>query len=375
MKHMAEKWCLNPSWHHLPIFLGVTAFFGMITTYTLAKNNCHVEKWFLPYISYTGTEHPESSIFGLILNTEGFIGIVVVILAWRFMRHMDQRSHLNSAALISGILSCFGVVMVGNFQVSKNKVPHYVGAGLAFIVGTVYCVLSSILTHKLHRAVARKSVCSIIVCILRFVSAGIMISSICILTVLGCLRLEFNVVHKNEDLKELIAPSLEPPVYRFPNGTCIPIIHDVPLYKRYLDLAGSVTEWLLTGCLLFSLALYAYEFKHFNNVKIILKSRGTELNFSLLQSKNQQTSQRTKYVFVSSPEASLLSHAHSDTTILHHVCETPSSRVSDEITFDCQGSYKNNNRKQCIKDTNIISHLCDTSKSLPNIASATEHPA
>jgi len=47
-----------------------------------------------------------------------FSGLTVVFLAWRFYRHMGQQGYLNAVGLVLGSITCFGVIMVGNFQVS-----------------------------------------------------------------------------------------------------------------------------------------------------------------------------------------------------------------------------------------------------------------
>lgn len=290
-KDSCQRHCL--AWHLIPIALGVISFGGMIFTYFLAKHNCHIEKWYLPYISYTGTEYPESSVFGLLLNVEGFIGIIIVVLLWRFMRHMNQKTNLNCASVIMGILSCFGVIMVGNFQVTKNKVPHYIGAFLAFIIGTVYCGLTSILTHKFYRSIGKSYHYSMVVCVLRYLMTSIMVLSIAGLTVMGVIRLVYKAFSENSVKSSELATTDTPVIdypYRFPNGSCVPVINSVPLYKRYLDLAGSCSEWLLTVCLLFSLTLFAYEFKNFEKVKIILKMGESEIDTALVESKHRCSS-------------------------------------------------------------------------------------
>ena len=45
-------------------------------------------------------------------------GLIVVFLAWRYYRHLGEKSTLNNTTLIIGSMSCFGVIIVGNFPVS-----------------------------------------------------------------------------------------------------------------------------------------------------------------------------------------------------------------------------------------------------------------
>ena len=43
---------------------------------------------------------------------------MVAFLAWRYYRHLGEKSKLNKITLIIGFISCFGVIIVGNFPVS-----------------------------------------------------------------------------------------------------------------------------------------------------------------------------------------------------------------------------------------------------------------
>ena len=48
-------------------------------------------------------------------------GLIVVFLAWRYYRYLEEKSKLNNTTLIIGSMSCFGVIIVGNFPVSLLK--------------------------------------------------------------------------------------------------------------------------------------------------------------------------------------------------------------------------------------------------------------
>lgn len=344
------------SWHFLPIFLGFTSLVGMIATYFIAKKNCHIEKWFLPYISYTGTEHPESSLFGLILNAEGFLGTLIVILAWRFFRHLELKNEwLNKATLVTGLVGCFGVIIVANFQVSKNKIPHYIGAALALIVGTVYCTLSSILTYKIHKAVRDKFCLSKLVCALRFFAASLMVVSILTLSGLAVYRLKLNRFYK-ESRGEIVATP--PPEFRYPNGSCVPIIDYVPVTKQYLDLAMSISEWFLTACLIISLSLYAYEFKYISNVKVVLKSQGEVLSFVSIYGNTKKCMCTSRTDSCNSPCDKRYLSAD----------ESENDASSGLLNISETSKFKNNNNTDttCLTDLSSDSH--NVSKSMPDIS-------
>jgi len=43
-----------------------------------------------------------------------------------------------------------------------------------------------------------------------------------------------------------------------------------PVHLQYIDLVASIAEWLMTACMVACLCLYTFEFKAFQNVKIVL---------------------------------------------------------------------------------------------------------
>nr|CAB3267045.1 transmembrane protein 150B [Phallusia mammillata] len=261
--------CGPLSWSFFPILISITTSVGFVVTYTFAKTNCHIERWIFPYLSYTGTENPESMIFGLILNIEGFFGLIVVFLAWRFYRHMGQTNCLNSLALVLGSLSCFGVIMVGNFQVTKAKVPHYIGAGLAFIIGTGYGVVSSILSRRSFKVAHPKMKYSVCVGGLRLACALLMVTALILLSCVGM----YKKLSERNRTKEINLNETR----MLPDGSCRDLLSKIPLHVQYVDLLGSITEWVLTACLLICLSLYTYEFRAFQNVKVVLYARGGQL--------------------------------------------------------------------------------------------------
>lgn len=57
------------------------------------------------------------------------------------LRHPDVQvaiGRINGSAFWVGMGSCLGVSIVGNFQETNVRPVHYVGAFLAFGLGTVY---------------------------------------------------------------------------------------------------------------------------------------------------------------------------------------------------------------------------------------------
>ncbi|KAK3102000.1 hypothetical protein FSP39_008019 [Pinctada imbricata] len=97
-------------------------------------------------ITYTATGDPERTIFSQFVN----IG-AVLLFSNGFIRYLhnkkifvtskeERRWHIvNLVALCLMITSSIGLSMVGNFPTSVEKVPHYLGAFLAFGFGVAYC--------------------------------------------------------------------------------------------------------------------------------------------------------------------------------------------------------------------------------------------
>lgn len=354
------------SWHFLPISLGITSAIGLIATYFIAKKNCHIEKWLLPLVSYTGTENPESSIFGLIFNAEGFLGLIIVILVWRLVRHLGSKSGnllcLNKITFVTGFLGCIGVILVANFQVSQYRTPHYIGAALALIVGTFYCIFSSILTYKIHKTT---SGFSSVVCALRFLAAALMVMSIISLIILAVKRGEY----KRSQIDRYGTGNLSLPMsFKFPNGSCVPIIDSVPVQMRYMDLAMSISEWVLTVCLMFSLSLYAYEFKYFDGVKIILKRDGNVL--TSLHSRTDCISPIQLQPLDGSYccSCNLVTCGHDCGNASTFAEDSENEVMTDAISSSELGKFKNNNTEVRCCHNSSRADAQTVSKSLPDIS-------
>ncbi|XP_045176378.1 DNA damage-regulated autophagy modulator protein 2-like isoform X2 [Mercenaria mercenaria] len=159
---------LETTHHWLPIIIALYAPLSFIITYSIAVENKHVEPGF-PYISYTGTRPPESCVLGQLLNIGALLAGVIIYTRYRQSRFHFENSeniqnsqnsknrensarkyllHLNTAAFITGLLTIFGVSLVGNFQSTNIWEVHLLGAFLAFGVGFVYMILQTIISCK-----------------------------------------------------------------------------------------------------------------------------------------------------------------------------------------------------------------------------------
>ncbi|XP_067937733.1 DNA damage-regulated autophagy modulator protein 2-like isoform X2 [Watersipora subatra] len=130
-----------------PITFGIS--YGMY----YPKSNA---SWDFPYISETGNTAPESCVFGQLLNIAAVISALTVYVRYKetkqaLVQYLPS-SHcyrVNFATCVFGMLASFGVSMVGNFQMDSVLLVHFVGAGFAFILGSVYSWLQVYISFKL----------------------------------------------------------------------------------------------------------------------------------------------------------------------------------------------------------------------------------
>ncbi|KAK6636626.1 hypothetical protein RUM43_010288 [Polyplax serrata] len=135
---------LGICFRYLPLILSVFAPVSFFITYGVAVGYDHVT-WFWPYISDTGANPPESCIFGLLLNTIAFALSVIVYLRYRYVSDFVKmkpqvkiKRWLNKSATTFGYLSCFGLVIVANFEETSQIIVHVIGAIMAFCFGSLY---------------------------------------------------------------------------------------------------------------------------------------------------------------------------------------------------------------------------------------------
>lgn len=150
----------------LPILTSGWLFTSFWTSYAIAVSYNHTEADF-PYISHTAIEAPERCVFGQMVNIGAVMLGMNVILRYLFVKRFLLCKQLlvtscwykvNLAGLVLGVLSAFGLSMVANFQTEVQRVPHYIGAFLAFGLGMAYCWFQTVLSYKIHYAYNRKCI-------------------------------------------------------------------------------------------------------------------------------------------------------------------------------------------------------------------------
>ncbi|XP_075886187.1 DNA damage-regulated autophagy modulator protein 1 [Nelusetta ayraudi] len=136
----------------LPAFLVVWSSCTFIVSYLIAIFRGDVDIVF-PYISDTGATPPESCVFGLMTFITSFAASATIYTRYKFVQRLAElmRSvspRLNEAALVIGILSCFGMCVVATFQETTVANAHRAGALLFFVSGVVYMILQCIISYR-----------------------------------------------------------------------------------------------------------------------------------------------------------------------------------------------------------------------------------
>jgi len=245
---------------YLPILAGILPTLGLCVTYYLAKTNCHLERWILPYVSYTGTKQPESMIFSALFNMEGFLCFMIVLLTWKYYqrRYYGDHTLLKNTNFLSGIISCCGLVIIANFQITKGQLVHYIGAALLFISGTLYSVTGTLLSKYNHKMLSGRQ--SLLVFIARSIISIVMTISLCILLSLVAYKKMNNTAYGyNAD-----------DVERDESGICVNLLVIKKTNDNYsvlIDVSASIAEWILVVGLLVSITLYSFEFKNISMVE------------------------------------------------------------------------------------------------------------
>ncbi|BFZ04127.1 hypothetical protein BsWGS_07166 [Bradybaena similaris] len=230
----------------VPITLVLLASATFAVSYIIAVVRGDVRAAF-PYISDTGSERPESCIFGQFLNFVSFLAFWTMYIRYKAVEaisHMtlnDSRRlyWLNRSSLFVGLISALGTTLVANFQEGTIvEAVHFIGALTAFFAGTLYCFLQTALSYhmcpdynSLHICRTRLSisVISLVSLVTSIVAAAFAVT-------------EWNST-KHKDSKFKWAP-------------------DEPGYAAHI--VSTVGEWVTALTFLFFFFTYVKEFDKFN---------------------------------------------------------------------------------------------------------------
>eukprot|EP00731_Ephydatia_muelleri_P006099 Em0003g347a len=169
---------------------------GFLTTYIVAVQNNHVTPY-LPYISDTGRNPPESCIFTIICSVSSFFLCLIVYVRFKHIHHFyyENVTHIkcwNTCALIVGFLSAFGLLLAGCFQAGNVPVVHFMGAMTIFCGGVLYAWLQSVVSYQIYHVNLTHHGGSISVCFKFFLS---ILATVVVVTAVVTGAISRNVPH------------------------------------------------------------------------------------------------------------------------------------------------------------------------------------
>ncbi|XP_030070905.1 DNA damage-regulated autophagy modulator protein 1 isoform X2 [Microcaecilia unicolor] len=136
----------------IPSLLVVWSSTAFILSYVIAVLSGHVNP-LVPYISDTGTNPPESGVFGFMISITAFLGAVTMYAKYKILEKQNEVSRFmnplsNVASLTTGLMGCTGMGIVATFQELAVPIVHDVGALMTFICGVLYILSQSALSYK-----------------------------------------------------------------------------------------------------------------------------------------------------------------------------------------------------------------------------------
>ncbi|XP_026866125.1 transmembrane protein 150C isoform X1 [Electrophorus electricus] len=103
-----------------------------------------------PYISIAGDAPPASCVFSQVMNMAAFVGFILGVLRYLQLKPRVHKPWLNIGSLVALSLACFGMTLVGNFQLSNDEELHNIGTSMTFGLGTLFCWVQSFMTLKVN---------------------------------------------------------------------------------------------------------------------------------------------------------------------------------------------------------------------------------
>ncbi|XP_076113971.1 DNA damage-regulated autophagy modulator protein 2-like isoform X6 [Mytilus galloprovincialis] len=204
------------------------------------------------FITHTARDSPERCVFGQLINIGAvMLGMNVIVRYWYLKEVFRQKKFsddvvwwqkFNIAGALIGIVSALGISMVANFQTDAQKALHYIGAGLAFGLGTVYCFVQTRLSWKLKSNNIGN----------RYIAIAQLINSIALTVLLvtfGISKILFKLKEKEHGFSE------------------------ARMMFRGVYLLSTISEWFLASAILTFALTYTWDFRYveMESPKILLK--------------------------------------------------------------------------------------------------------
>ncbi|XP_051973216.1 transmembrane protein 150C isoform X2 [Xyrauchen texanus] len=145
-------------WMFLPVMFSLFTAAGLWVVYFIAVEDEKItpldseyksESKYPPYISIAGNAPPASCVFSQVMNMAAFVGFILGVLRYLQLKPRIYK-WLNIGSLVALSLACFGMTLVGNFQLSNDEELHNIGTSMTFGLGTLFCWVQSFMTLKVN---------------------------------------------------------------------------------------------------------------------------------------------------------------------------------------------------------------------------------
>ncbi|XP_034270069.1 DNA damage-regulated autophagy modulator protein 2 isoform X1 [Pantherophis guttatus] len=184
-------WWFQQGLSFLPSSLVICSSAAFVFPYVVGVFLHHIDT-LVPYISDLGTTPPERCLFGIMLCFVSFLGIATIYVRYKQVSALNPEEpkmlRLNKAGLVIGMVSCFGICIIANFQKTTVFFIHTFGAFLTFGIGVIYILVQTIISYKMQPQIHGKDIFWIRFTILLWCAVSIMsmaISSFILLSLSG----------------------------------------------------------------------------------------------------------------------------------------------------------------------------------------------
>ncbi|XP_038589977.1 transmembrane protein 150C [Micropterus salmoides] len=153
-------WNCSP-WALLPPIYSVFTAAGLWVVYFVAvrheviaplgsKYRRRNGSFYPPYISIAGNSPPASCIFSEVMNLAAFVGFIIAVLRYLQLKQRIDKPWLNVSSLVVFSIGCFGMTLVGNFQIFTEEMIHNFGTLMTFGLGVLFCWVQSYITLRVN---------------------------------------------------------------------------------------------------------------------------------------------------------------------------------------------------------------------------------
>ncbi|XP_042339035.1 transmembrane protein 150C-like, partial [Plectropomus leopardus] len=73
-------------------------------------------------------------------------GLIIAVLRYLQVKHRMDKQWINVGSLIAFSVGCFGMTLIGNFQVLTEEMIHNLGTFVTFGLGASFCWVQSYIT-------------------------------------------------------------------------------------------------------------------------------------------------------------------------------------------------------------------------------------